>query len=601
MKQSAMDGVSFVVPVHNGETCVRATLEAIFAQDAGRPMEVIVVDDCSRDGSSDLLRQLAETWPLRVVPGEGRGAAAAINAGVQAARYPIIGQVDQDVVVGSHWLRLLVARLDDSDIAAAQGQYTTGPDVTRSARAMGLDLAQRYATIAGRYTNHVCTGNTVYRAAALHRVGLFDEAFGYGYDNDMSYRLQDAGYRLAFCRAALSVHHWREGFSGYLTQQYGFGYGRLDVVAKHPRRVIGDSVSAAGMMAHPLLMAIVVTGVVAALVMALTAGPWRSTFLVATALVAVLAFERLVAGVRAARRFRDRTALLFPLLHLARDLAWVAAMVVWSTRRLLGGRPKPVHSMRPRASAAMTTELVSSEPRRSSGRVLGLIPAYNEVANLASVVAEVRVCQPDLDILVIDDGSTDFTPSALPHLDVAWLRFPQRLGIGSAMRAGLRYTARMGYDAAVRIDGDGQHRPADIDRLIAPIHDGSADVVLGSRYARHGLGPEGAGVRPLHRVLGACLSALTGARVSDPTSGFYAIGPRAIRVLAEHHPTGYPEPELRLFLSRNALRLVEVPVNARSRLGGRTSLTIGRLAAAGARVLLAMIIVPLRGRVEGRL
>src|SRR5207245_2958654 len=82
-----------------------------------------------------------------------------------------------------------------------------------------------------------------------------------------------------------------------------------------------------------------------------------------------------------------------------------------------------------------------------------------------------------------------------------------------------------------------------------------------------------------------------------PTSGFCVMGPRAVRVLAEHHPTGYPEPELRLFLSRNALSVVEVPVRERSRLSGKTSLTPRRVTAAGARVALALIIVPLRCRV----
>ena len=68
-------------------------------------------------------------------------------------------------------------------------------------------------------------------------------------------------------------------------------------------------------------------------------------------------------------------------------------------------------------------------------------------------------------------------------------------------------------------------------------------------------------------------------------------------MLAEHHPTGYPEPELRLFLSRNALKTVEVPVRGRSRLRGKTSLTPCRVLGASGRVALAMIVVPLRRRV----
>ena len=288
-------------------------------------------------------------------------------------------------------------------------------------------------------------------------------------------------------------------------------------------------------------------------------------------------------------------------LHLARDVAWVAAMLTWSIRRLRGRPMSPSHSMRPRPVACLDLDAPPAAgvpPEAAPLRVLGLIPAYNEVANLAAVVAELRAERPDLDLLIIDDGSTDATAPLLPQLGVKWLRFPYRLGIGSAIRAGLRYAARTGYDAAIRIDGDGQHPAADIERLLLPIREGDVDVVLGSRYEPIEGSRRGAPI--VQRMLGACLTVLTGTRVTDPTSGFCAIGPRALAILAEHHPTGYPEPELRLFLRRNALRAIEVAVRARPRMGGRTSLTAGRLMAAGARVALAMIIVPLRARIEGR-
>jgi glycosyltransferase involved in cell wall biosynthesis len=223
-------------------------------------------------------------------------------------------------------------------------------------------------------------------------------------------------------------------------------------------------------------------------------------------------------------------------------------------------------------------------------RILCLIPAHNEAANLAAVVAEVRSRRPDLDILVVDDGSTDWTMAVVPTLGVRWLQLSDRLGIGSAMRAGLRYALRQGYDTVIRIDGDGQHRADDIDAVLAPVSASHADIAIGTRYH------EGGASRKPHAIsaLAKLLSARTGRRVTDPTSGFYALGPRAIRILAEHHPTGYPEPELRLFLRRNALSVVEVGVQPRARLMGRTTLTTGRLAAAAARVLLALVIVPLR-------
>jgi len=230
-------------------------------------------------------------------------------------------------------------------------------------------------------------------------------------------------------------------------------------------------------------------------------------------------------------------------------------------------------------------------------RALALIPAHNEAACLSAVVAELRASRSDLDILIVDDGSTDGTAGILERLGVQSLRFPARLGIGNAVRAGLRYASQHRYDIVVRLDGDGQHSAADIDGLLEPLEHGRADVVLGSRYLEPVVARVGF-VRVAKRLLAMSLSAVIGDTVTDPTSGFYALGPDAIRMLADHHPTGYPEPELRLLLSRSTLRVVEMPVRERPRLFGRTSLTPGVVVATGARVALAMVTFPLRDRVR---
>jgi len=199
----------------------------------------------------------------------------------------------------------------------------------------------------------------------------------------------------------------------------------------------------------------------------------------------------------------------------------------------------------------------------------------------------------------VDDGSTDSTPELLPRLGVRWLTLSQRLGVGGAVRAGIRYAERAGYDYVVRIDGDGQHRACDIARMLAPVVTGRADVALGSRFLR------GRGLRGARRVsqaaLAACLSAVTRKRVTDPTSGFWLFGPRALRLLSRHHPAGYAEPELLLFLSRNRLRVSEIPIRMRPRIAGRTSLTAPRAVFALARTALAFVIVPFRQLVEGRM
>ena len=129
-----MTGVSFVVPVHNGAASIGETIESILAQDDDRPREIIVVDDGGDDDSSLVLKEIAARLPVHVVPGARRGAAAAVNTGIRAARHGIICQVDQDVVLRPDWTRRLVAELDDPWVGAAQGYYESDPQAPRSQR-----------------------------------------------------------------------------------------------------------------------------------------------------------------------------------------------------------------------------------------------------------------------------------------------------------------------------------------------------------------------------------------------------------------------------------------------------------------------------------
>ena len=580
-------GVSFVVPVHNGRRTLTQVLDAIESERDGRPFEIIMVDDGSSDGSERWLAEHRATGRIRVVPGARLGAAAAVNAGIREARHPIICQVDQDVVLERGWLTELLTALEDPDVAAAQGHYVAANDAGLWARVMGRDLAWRYARMP-RFIDHVCTGNTAYRASALHAVGLLDESLGYGYDNDLSYRLIASGYRLAFRPNARSVHLWREGLSGYARQQFGFGYGRLDVVWKHPCRLGGDAVSDAAMIAHAPMMFAAVACLAASACGWLAGLSSEAPFLIGIVLIAMLAAERTTAGVRAWRRSGDPVALTFPLVHLVRDAAWAAAIAVWAVRRLAGQGREPAHSM-VRSTAPLTVARDIADP--APGQVLAVVPAYNEVENLSRVVRELRRVAPAIEVLVVNDGSTDTTDEVLPRLGVRWLTMAARVGVGGAVRAGLRYALQHGYGFVVRIDGDGQHRASDIRQLLEPVLADRLDVAIGSRFLGRRV-RRFTVLRGAQTLLAAGLSAATGRRVTDPTSGFCLFGPRAVRLLARHHPTGYAEPELILLLHRNRLRTGEVPVRIRRRRRGRTSLTPMRALVAAGRTLVALFVAP---------
>jgi hypothetical protein len=343
--RDARPGVSFVVPVHNGERWLDAVLAAIARQDDGRPFEVLAVDDGSTDGSAGILARHAAAGRIRVVPGPKRGAAAAINAGIREAGHPIVCQVDQDVILEAGWMATLARALEDPGIAGAQGYYTTPADASLWGRVMGLDLEDRYSRIRGDDIDHICTGNSAYRRESLVKVGLFDESLGYGYDNDMSYRLTAAGYRLVFCRQARSIHRWRDELVPYLRQQYGVGYGRLDLVSKHRTRVGGDDVSGPLMILHVPAMLGVAAAAAAACVLGVTGRRWQPAATCGAALLGLLGAERLVAGARAAIRFSALEALAFPPVHLLRDAAWVAALTVWSARRVRRRPSRPSDSM----------------------------------------------------------------------------------------------------------------------------------------------------------------------------------------------------------------------------------------------------------------
>jgi cellulose synthase/poly-beta-1,6-N-acetylglucosamine synthase-like glycosyltransferase len=349
-----MTGISVLIPVCNGGSRLTATLQSILMQfHSGQAHEIILVDDGSTDGAVALARRTFADAPLVLVESGGCGAAAALNRGLAEARFPLVAQVDQDVVLAPDWLGQLLACMTDDNVAAVQGQYVTDPAASLFGRVMGRDLQERYALLTGE-TGHACTGNVLYRTDALRQVGGFDESLGYGYDNDMSYRLRTAGYRLLYCPHAHSTHRWREGLLGYSRQQYGFGYGRLDVVARHRQRLAGDSVSPLSMMLHPVAMACAIASLgVAGALSGSRAWPFSTA---AVTIVGLLFAERLLVGIRSALRFSDWVPLLFPLAHLVRDVAWVCAMAVWAIRRLAGSRVHPHHSMQPRAAVDARSE-----------------------------------------------------------------------------------------------------------------------------------------------------------------------------------------------------------------------------------------------------
>jgi glycosyltransferase involved in cell wall biosynthesis len=224
-------------------------------------------------------------------------------------------------------------------------------------------------------------------------------------------------------------------------------------------------------------------------------------------------------------------------------------------------------------------------------RVVALVPAFNEEANVGSVVDEIRRVAPTFDIVVVDDGSYDRTAEVAREHGATVVRLPFNLGIGGAVQTGFRYAFEQGYDLAVRLDGDGQHDPSQLDRIVKPVVTGEADIAVGSRFAEAGAGYRSSRSRRVGiRLLAWVVSRIVGRRVTDTTSGFQALNRRGIELFAHDYPHDYPEVEATIMVSRHRLRSVEVPVSMRERGGGRSSITALRSVYYMVKVLLAIFV-----------
>jgi glycosyltransferase involved in cell wall biosynthesis len=230
------------------------------------------------------------------------------------------------------------------------------------------------------------------------------------------------------------------------------------------------------------------------------------------------------------------------------------------------------------------------DPRLAALRRIAIVPALNEEGVIAAVIAEIHAADPELEVLVIDDGSTDRTASFAAAAGASVVRLPFNVGIGGAVQTGYQYALEHGFELAIQVDGDGQHDPNEIGRVLEPILDGRADLVVGTRFVEGG-GYRGTRLRRVGiRIFAAVVSLMVGQRVSDTTSGFRAVNRNALRLFAAQYPHDYPEVESIVLLSRYGLRMLEVPVQMRVREAGNSSITALRAAYYMIKVLLALFI-----------
>lgn len=223
-------------------------------------------------------------------------------------------------------------------------------------------------------------------------------------------------------------------------------------------------------------------------------------------------------------------------------------------------------------------------------KCLIIIPAYNEAANIEKVINNIVQNYPQYDYVIINDGSTDKTEKVCINAGYQVLNLPINMGIGGAVQTGYRYAKKNNYDAAVQIDGDGQHDVAFLEDMLKLLESGEADVVIGSRFVQK----EGFQSSQIRRVgirfLSILARILTGVQIRDITSGYRVVNRRFIEIYANDYPADYPEPEAMIIAAVYGGIIKEYPVIMRERENGTSSITFKKSVYYMIKVTLAMLV-----------
>jgi len=245
-------------------------------------------------------------------------------------------------------------------------------------------------------------------------------------------------------------------------------------------------------------------------------------------------------------------------------------------------------------------------------RPLAIIPCFNEEANLKQTVESLKTGAPDVDFIVVNDGSSDGTHLVCLDNGYPAINMPFNLGLAGAVQTGMRYACANDYAMALQFDGDGQHQPEYIAAMVRVMQETSADIVIGSRYmrtahidadAQHSHWPDvsheppAIGAKRMRGLRGfgslllkAAIKATTGRVLTDPTSGMRLYNRRMIETFANYINYG-PEPDTLVYLLNHGAKVVETPVIMRERSAGESYLGAFTAVSYMLRMIVSIVIV----------
>ncbi len=231
------------------------------------------------------------------------------------------------------------------------------------------------------------------------------------------------------------------------------------------------------------------------------------------------------------------------------------------------------------------------------GKILIVIPAYNEQNNILHVIRDIQETIPNVDILVINDCSLDGTSSYARLAEgVKVIDLPVNLGIGGTIQTGFQYASSQGYQYMVQVDGDGQHIPQEVDKLAQAMAESGCDMVIGSRFLDVQSFKTTWARRMGIKIFYFLFKLLIRTEITDSTSGFRMYNSKSIAVLSRYYSSDYPEPDAIILLKKHGLQICEVGVEMRAREHGVSSITPIKSPYYMAKVILSILLSCTRTR-----
>jgi cellulose synthase/poly-beta-1,6-N-acetylglucosamine synthase-like glycosyltransferase len=324
MAEDATVKVSIVVASYNSQDTIEECLKSILSLNypAGF-FEIIVMDG----GSKDDTVKIAQKYPIKVVSIR-LNAPAAYNYAMKIALHPILGFIDADAKVEVEWLKKLVPRLSDPNVAGVSGSIETWNSENPWARCIGYELKNRYQRIR-KYTGRIATMNLLLKKAIIEEAGGWDEKLPSQYDTDLGFRISAKGYQIAYEPNAVCYHFNRPTLKAYYRQQLQYGKNTLKLYFKHGGLAKGDEITDVGMNIQPALLLSVLAFLLLGILPAL-----RLLWVVSGLILLGIAIYFIYSAVKIAVKFHDWSALRLFVLYWVRTSAWFDGAIITTARYL---------------------------------------------------------------------------------------------------------------------------------------------------------------------------------------------------------------------------------------------------------------------------